>query len=226
LRKEFAPVNPNQLPAMRLPVLVCLLASISFATAANAQRQEPKSPIQKGSIQVGGTAQWVHDEASDLPGYNTLEILPRVGYFITNGLAINLNLRYRKEWQGDESNHSASGYSDWGAGPGLTYYVTTPSRRLFPFVSARTLLIHGESHGTTTVIRLPADTSYQESSSRSTTTSWLASAGGLFMLSNHVAVSGELFYQHNSDTFRFSGARFDHSSLRYGMQWGVTAFIF
>lgn len=211
---------------MRLPTRFCLIASISFAAAANAQRAEPESPIQKGSIQVGGTAQFVHEEASDLPGFNTLEVLPHVGYFITRGLAINANMYFRKEWRGDESTHTDGGFSDWGIGPGLTYYASTKSRRVFPFVSARTLLVRGKSYGTQWIISSAGDTTYQESVTRITTTAWLASVGGLFMLSSHVGVSGELFYQHNNDAYRFQSGASDRAGRRYGMQWGVTALIF
>src|SRR5689334_9473945 len=152
------------------------------------------SPIRKGTVQVAGTAAFYHDrDIGNDNGWTLFELMPRVGYFVTRGLAVSANLQFRKVW-GEDQRSTA-----WGVGPGLTYYFTTPARRFYPFVSARSLFTrtrsHVDEHTFDNGITLPPSTS------TGFTDSWLLSAGGLFMISRQVGISTELFYQH--DKFGF-----------------------
>src|SRR2546423_8629052 len=84
-------LQTNQGSLMRLRLEGCLFALLTttFANVARAQQ----SPVQKGSIQVSGTASLTHerDIGNDV-GWTSLELSPRVGYFVARGLAINWNL--------------------------------------------------------------------------------------------------------------------------------------
>ena len=170
-----------------------------------------RSPIRHGSLQIAGSAQFTHSrDIGNDRGWTVFEVTPRLGYFVVNGLALNANLRFRYSWE------DGSHVTEWGVGPGLTYYVNLKSRHFYPFLSGRTLFAQdvpsADQFGITT---------------KSTDCVWLASAGGLIMLGSHVGISGELFYQHEHLTAKTTGApRVANNAETYGLQWGVAAFIF
>jgi hypothetical protein len=139
------------------------------------------------------------------------EVTPRVGVFVARGLAVNANLRFKHFSDGNQ------GTTEWGVGPGLTYYLDVKSSHFYPFLSGRTLFTWDHSGpgglGGTTLT--------------GTNRVWLISGGGLLMLGQHVGLSGELFYQHERFTAQSGTApRLANSSETYGVQWGVAAFIF
>jgi hypothetical protein len=206
---------------MRLPTKGCLFALL-IAMSWDAARAQ-QSPIQKGSVQIGGTASFAHerDIGNDF-GWTSLELAPRVGYFIARGLAVSGNLRFQRIWYDDQETIKDQRALTWGIGPGLTYYVPTRFHRLYPFASARTLFLRGSSHSRITSANTPG-----VSSSRSTNDVWLLSAGALYMVGNHVGITSELFYQHEYFTARYGPEPTTaNSSEMYGLQWGITAFVF
>ena len=158
---------------MRLPLKGCLFALLAttFANVARAQQ----SPIQKGSIQVSGTASLTHerDIGNDV-GWTSLELSPRVGYFLARGLAVSWNLHFRRIWFDNDQEITNQRALEWGVGPGLTYYVSTRSHRFYPFVSGRTLFTRYTSHATITNAG-----GEQRTDSRTTNNIWLISAGAL-----------------------------------------------
>lgn len=105
------------------------------------------SPVHRGSIQLAGTAQFSHfrDIGNDA-GDTFFEIAPRISYFVVPGLAINANLRYQ------HATSDAGSFSGWGIGPGLTYYLSGLSQRLYPFVSGRTLFTRQHSSNSEGVV--------------------------------------------------------------------------
>ena len=206
---------------MRLPIKGCLFGFL-IAMSWDAARAQ-QLPIQKGSIQVAGTASLTHerDIGNDV-GWTSLELSPRVGYFVARGLAVNWNLHFRRTWFADEPTITNQRSLEWGIGPGLTYYFSTRARHLFPFVSARTLFTRSSIHATVT------NAGREElTSGRSTNNVWLVSAGALYMVGTHVGVTSELFYQHEYFTARYGiSPGSGNSSEMYGLQWGIAAFIF
>ncbi|MGH7628945.1 MAG: hypothetical protein ACREOF_06070 [Gemmatimonadales bacterium] len=163
------------------------------------------SPVHAGSIQLAGTAQFSHfrDIGNDA-GDTVFELAPRVGYFLLRGLALNANLRYRHDAA------DAGSASGWGIGPGLTYYVSGLSGRLYPFVSGRTLFTWQRSSNAAGVVI-----------DRRHSTSWLLSTGVLVLLATHVGLTGELFYQHD----QFTVEPGTNSAESYGLQWGFAIFV-
>lgn len=206
---------------MRLLIQGCLFA-VLIATAP-AALQSQQSPIQTGSIQLGGTASFTHDHdiGNDF-GWTSLELAPRVGYFIARGLAISGNLRFQRIWYDDQETIKDQRALTWGIGPGLTYYVPTHFHRLYPFASARTLFLRGSSHARST-----STNSLGSTNSSSTNNVWLVSAGALYMVGKHVGITSELFYQHEYFTAKYDPLPVTgNSSEMYGLQWGIAAFIF
>ena len=202
---------------MRLQLEVCLIALLFASAEVKAQGQ--RSPIQRGSIQIGGTANISRTKASEGgSGLTIAEAFPRLGYFVVRGLAVSANLRFRKVWADDQPNARNQTSSEWGIGPGVSYYVSTRVPRLFPFVSARALYNRATTH---------ADVNSTAVDSRVSTELWLLSGGALYMLGEHVGLTSEAFYQRNHNNIR-SGASAEStsSSKTYGMQWGISAFIF
>ena len=206
---------------MRLPIEVCLFAVLVATVPAAIQCQQ--SPIQKGSIQIGGTASFTHDHdiGNDF-GWTSLKLAPRVGYFIARGLALSGNFRFQRIWYDDQETIKDQRALTWGIGPGLTYYVPTRFHRLYPFASARTLFLRTHSHST-----LTSANTFGDGSSESTNNVWLVSAGALYMVGTHVGVTSELFYQHEYFTARYGILPANGNSAEmYGLQWGITAFIY
>jgi hypothetical protein len=134
-----------------------------------------------------------------------------VGYFVMPGLAASVSLRYSRISGGGLATNG------WGFGPGLTYYIgRLASSRVYPFFSGRTLF---------TWQRTPADGGFP--ALHTSSTSWLLSAGALFLLADHVGLTGEFFYQRDHNTFHFNldpipGTNMSES---WGIQWGVAVFV-
>ena len=203
---------------MRPAAIVYALMLLFPAPAASAQG--PESPIQKGSIAIGGTADISHTEPDGSgPALTIIQLFPRLGYFVAKGLALSANGRFRRASSEDQPNVKDQTSTELGIGPGVSYYVATRLPRLFPFVSTRVLYNRTTNHAEL----LPAGTDVD---SRITTVVWLGSAGALFMLGEHVGLTSELFYQRNNNTIRNGTAESTSDSNTYGVQWGISAFIF
>lgn len=204
---------------MRSFLNVGLLGILLAATARGAEGQ--KSPIQKGSVQIGGTADISRTEpAGGGSALTIVEAFPRAGYFVARGLALNLNGRLRKTWAEDQPSAKNQGSSEWGLGPGISYYVSTRSPKFYPFISGRALYNKSSSHAEL----IPSGTKVE---SGVTTKVWLGSVGALYMLADHVGLTSEAFYQRNDNTARNSpSTEASSKSNTFGIQWGITAFIY
>jgi hypothetical protein len=166
-------------------------------------------PIDRGSLLLAGTASATGAKASgDESGTFSLDVNPRLAFFVTRGLAVNANLQLSHT-----SSSSFSGWQ-WGVGPGATYYFGGPSSRVYPFVTGRALFVRTHSRW--------RDGDFDAESSA---VAWLAGGGVVLMLVKHVGVSGELFYQWTE----YSQHADTSDSLRrqwYGLRIGVAAFVF
>ncbi len=171
------------------------------------------SPTQKGSLQLAGTAGWSHTkQTSTNATLNELQVSPRVGYFVVRGLALSGNLLFGR------ISTEGGALTQWGVGPELAYYPGIHSSTVYPFVSARTLFIWNRNH-----------TSSQSSSPtlKSSNGQWSLSGGALFMVGQHVGITGELYYRHERISSENPGFPDNTSRLNtYGVQWGVAAFVF
>ena len=211
---------------MRFAKRAISLAGFLFAIPNTLSAQD--SPVQRGSIQLGGTAAFTRarDIGND-NGWVTLELQPRLGYFVVKGLAVSANLRYRVIWNDDQATVRDQRFTDWGIGPGLTYFFATKSPRVFPFISGRTLFVR--SFHTADLYSSPGDEtpSVPDNETRTRTRNWQGSAGIMYMAVKHVGLTGEIFYQRSKVTVGVDTPNESANEAElYGVQWGIAAFVF
>jgi hypothetical protein len=107
----------------RVPIVAVVIATAPLRSFAQS------SPIQRGSIQIGGSAAISHakNESSGGPPTTTttIQLTPQVGYFVARGVEIAANLQY-VHYSGDQSG------MQWGVGPSFTYYPFTRAPRASP----------------------------------------------------------------------------------------------
>jgi hypothetical protein len=187
----------------------CLLV-VALGMADRAAAQE--SPIQPNSVQLAGSASFTRSNDRDTDGHvTTFQLSPQIGWFVTRGLAVSANLLFSRN-SGDPISST-----QWGIGPGLSYYFDVGSQSFYPFVSGRTLFSWGELEAA-----LPPPGATLETTNRL----WSLSAGALFMLAEHVGVTGELFFQRGRSSSDIGGVENVERAEIYGLRWGVAAFVF
>lgn len=177
---------------------------------------------------MGGTAAFTHtrDRGTDFE-WTTLDVMPRVGYFVTRGLAVNLNLRHRRIWNEDRATVRDETFSEWAAGPGLTYFATTRFPRLFPFVAGRTMF--NRTLNTADIYSSPQspEPAIDNRKARTSSRIWQVSAGLMYMVGSHVGITGEGFYQRTRASLEpGTSNETSNSAELFGLQWGFATFIF
>ena len=195
---------------------------------AAGSRAPRESPVGRGSIQVGGTASLTHarDLGTDFE-WTTLDVMPRAGYFVARGLAVNLNLRHRRIWNEDRATVRDETFSEWAAGPGLTYFVTTRFPRVFPFVAGRTMF--SRAVNTADIYSSPQspDPAIDDREAKTRSRILQVSAGLMYMIGSHVGITGESFYQRTRVTLApDTPDESSNSAELFGVQWGFAIFIF
>ncbi len=191
-------------------------------------RKSRESPVRRGSIQIGGTAAFTHarDMGNDFE-WTTLDLMPRVGYFVARGLAVNLNVRHRRIWNEDRATVRDETFSEWAAGPGLTYFATTRFPRLLPFVAGRTMF--SRTLNTADIYSSPQapEPALDNRKARTSSRIWQVSAGLMYMVGSHVGITGEAFYQRTRVSLEpGTSNEASNSAELFGVQWGVATFIF
>lgn len=233
-------LKPEMLPIYRCCLLLFgLTTTVLESTDLRAQqpaaspdgpggRTPRESPVRRGSIQAGGAASFTHtrDRGTDFE-WTTLDLMPRAGYFVLRGLAVNLNLRHRRIWNEDRATVRDETFSEWGAGPGLSYFVTTRFPRVFPFVSGRTMF--SRTLNTADIYSSPQspEPAIDDREARSRSRIWQVSGGVMYMVGSHVGLTGEAFYQRTRVTLEpGTPAESSNSAETFGLQWGFATFIF
>jgi Outer membrane protein beta-barrel domain len=166
-------------------------------------------PTDKGGVLVAGTANLSHfrDKGSNASS-TSLTLNPRVGYFVVPGLAVTANLQLIFASSENASTHA------YGIGPGVTYYFRHKTVVLNPYLSVRTLYYRETSH----LDGFPDRTAEQFA--------WAGAGGVSLFVARNVALIGELYYQHFHVTVRVQDASASSSAEEYGVQFGVSAFVF
>ncbi len=215
----------------RAPIVTVTRAFFVFwllcGSAGVASAQATESPVRRGSIHIGGNASLTRtrDIGND-HGWVTLDLTPRAGVFVAKGLAVSLNVQHHRVYYDDQATVRDQRFVGWGAGPGVTYYATTKYRRVFPFMSARTLFSRGRNEAD--IFAHPQDPEPAEENrlAKTRTGTWLVSGGVLYMLVKHVGITSELYYQRTRTTIVAPPPEQSNSAEQFGIQWGVAAFIF
>lgn len=197
---------------MRQLAIIALLLPPTGSSPAAAQ-----TPVTTGVWLVGGNARVVgfRDLGNDA-GERGAEISPQIGYFIMTGLAVSANAI--ASW----SSRDRSGSNrQLGVGPGVSYFVSGISDRLFPYAAIRTLRTWSKFRSSSDAPLPVAVDGVQWT--------WTAAAGAALFLARNAAVTGELFYS------RFSvadvvndGEPVDqrNSSKLFGLQFGFRIFAY
>lgn len=157
------------------------------------------SVLDHGSINIAGDAAFTSSGSGDGDRTTQLIIRPSAQYFIIPGFAVGGNVIVTHF----SRDHNSS--TTIGAGPSAAYYFGRGERNVYPFIS-----------GSFTVLRTSFENDFTNQSASAT--GYRGSGGVLFMLSQSVGITGELFYQgQNSDDF---------NTNTYGLAFGVSAFVF
>jgi len=108
-------------------VNVLLIVFLICDTAISQKAEEKSTPLDKGTIQVGGgimissTATEDQDDAA-----NRISIMPQGYYFVINHLAVGGHIQLSRYSRGDYSSFT------FGIGPAAKYYFK--AGKFFPFV--------------------------------------------------------------------------------------------
>ena len=181
-------------------ILICGISGVLFAPDLAGQ----ESATGRGTVTLGGAGRLssFRDIGNDQRSF-IMDLNPRVGWFVASRLALSANAVYQR------FSNEFSVSSTWGVGPGLTYYFGSGEETVLPFLSGRSLLRWSGAPG-----------------SDWRTVSLLGGAGLVFMVSRHVGVRAELFYQWNGTTVSSGSVTGGNTSEEFGVLFGVTAFVF
>jgi hypothetical protein len=185
-----------------LLLLACILGIALPCTAQS-------YATDRGAVVIGGNARIskFRDIGNDASTF-LVELNPRVGYFVAPGLLLSANLQYAHYSQDLGSS------SQYGIGPGVTYYFRHRKTKLNPYLSARSLYVHQSYH----------PDGFTSSSAHSFT--WLVSAGGALFVARTVGLTGEAFYTHNRFSTNIAGTTQSNSSEEFGTLFGVSVYLF
>lgn len=153
-----------------------LLAAALVALALPEHADAQTYPTDRGSFIVAGgatastSAITFDDDGEDrTERVSSVNLSPRVQYFVTPGLAVGGALSATLAWRDGGSN------SQFGVGPQVSYYFGRGDRRVYPFLSA--------------------GVSYEGIGEEYSSFGQNAAAGLVFMLSRGVGLDGSLFYR-------------------------------
>lgn len=173
-----------------------------FLTSYMATVYAQSSAVDRGSINIGGDATFSSfGSSADTDDSRTTQLLfnPAVEYFIIPGLAVGGEVVLAR------ASRDGSSSSTVGVGPRLSYYFGRGERTFYPYLS-----------GTVSLLRTSFDGNGDQESNSSV--GYRGSGGILFMLSQGVGITGEVFYQgRDSDDFNTNA---------FGVSFGISAFVF
>lgn len=186
-----------------------LFSALLFPLALHAQSSDT-GPIDKGSKLVGGSASVAVTDDENTSAVTSVTVSPNVLFFVAPRFAVGglVGVAY------SSSDNSSS--TNWTLGPALRYFIAEPKATMLPFVGASVQFGRGSfSSGTSSDVTV-------------TNLGFEGVAGITWMLARHVGLDGELFAQRT--TFKASGGALpttsEFSSNRFGVRFGISAFVF
>lgn len=187
-----------------------LLLTLTLAALPAAAFAQPASPIDKGSVRLGGTISFTSQggdlyEDGDGDRASTVLLNPSLGFFVSPGLSLGGEVLVQRQSQGDFSVTSL------GIGPELAYFFGGPGSSAYPFVAVAALY-------TNTTIDEPGDDfSFGGFGVQ-------LSGGATFMVARNVGLTAGAFYF--TESLSADGQDGSVSGNTFGIEGGVTAFIF
>lgn len=179
---------------------LALVTALGALTPADAHAQVPA--LTEGSVIVGGSLGIAVDDDGSSDRATSISVAPRAQVFVRDGLALGGDVLLGHVSQGSYSSTAV------GVGPAVAFYFGDEGTT-HPFLRGGVRWRH-----------LSSDSGGQSASG--TTTSLHAEGGLLFLLSDAVGVEGMLFWEHSRDEVEDRADSRD----RYGLQFGVSAFVF
>jgi hypothetical protein len=191
------------------------LCSAALVLAGEAGAQQKPSPIDRGSMIIGGTASLSRQHENESDATATLVLAqPTTLVFIAPRLALGgtITVGY--------SSFMGGHTTTYGVGPSARYYFGDPAGKLFPFLSASVLPQWDRQHIN------ESDASAGEPLDQTMRLLALDGALGLTCLvATHVGVTGEAYYTHSEFTANSVLANRTQTSYTYGLRFGITAFV-
>ncbi len=181
---------------MRKCTAICCILFLLLSGAALAQKQYP---VDKGSIQLSGSASFTSQgyETSD-NDLTTVQLNTVAGYFIIPNLLAGANLAFIHQSIGDESS------TLFGIGPKVAYYFGEADSQIYPYLTGSFL--------------------YFSLSDAYTETAFFIGGGAVFMAAEHIGFTAEAGYQFES--YSPKGGGDSVSGHTFGISFGLAAFLF
>ncbi len=194
---------------MKKLLLVCVLMAFAGSVAA-----QPASPIDKGSMIIGGTLGFsssggdLYKDTAD-NSITTITLNPEFGYFVIPSLVVGATIGYDRISQGDYNA------SVLGIGPWVGYYFNINKARTEVKGSIYPYLKGFFTYSTFT----------QEGDDTDEKIMSFGARGGIdFMLSNAVALDAGLQFESDSYDSGVSGAEKVKGTV-FGLNVGIAAFV-
>jgi hypothetical protein len=117
------------------PIKLFFITAFLFTGVANAQ-------ITKGNWMVGGSGSFTSSKNTSTDGFdgntstwkqNTLQLIPNIGYFLTDKLAVGAAVNFNYYGSPDSD---LKGTHSYGIGPFIRYYFLKPESRINVFAEA------------------------------------------------------------------------------------------
>jgi hypothetical protein len=191
--------------AMRFITGLCVLV-ISTPLAG---QSAPTGPTDRGSKIIGGTASVSHTSGGG--GSTGISLQPSLLHFIADRVALGggVGLGYS-----DNDNGSTT---SWRLGPEVRFYFGPSTSKTIPYLGAAVQVGSSSTDSDAGPGSVSADASF-----------WgLEGVAGLtFMISRQVGIAGEAFLQRDELTFESALSDVTTSTTRFGLRFGIAAFVF
>ena len=180
----------------RSATLAAILAAVPLAAGAQAPA------LEKGSYALGGSAGFNIESSGSGDNALTIAAIPRVEYFLVDGLALGGHVGVSRFARGDDSSTS------FHLGPIVSYYFVQDGRA-HPFVRALASYVH-------------SNFSFSVGDGSSDSLALTGAVGLLYMLSDAVGVDAQLFVRRRSLESSFGA---EAEATQGGMEIGFSAFV-
>jgi hypothetical protein len=179
----------------RIVLLIVLTMTLHPASAF----AQTTYATDKGSVMIGGTFSFLSQGYEDLDTrYTVYELMPSALYFILPDLGVGGTFvwRHASSWDDD--------ITIVGFGPKIAHYFGNPNKATVPFVAASLSYLRETNVYTETDIRF--------------------SGGFVHLLSSHVGITGEGYYEWQS--IKFERTIGSYSGNQAGLLFGISAFLY
>jgi hypothetical protein len=186
-----------------------LCLSLVLYSTPLAGQSAPDAPTERGSRIIGGTASVSHTSGGG--GSTGISVSPSLLYFLADRVALGggVGLGY--------SDHDNGSTTSWRLGPEVRFYFGASTSKTLPYIGAAVQVGSSSS-----------DIDDGPGSGSLDASFWgLEGVAGLtFMISRQVGIAGEAFVQRDEQTLETALADVTTNATRFGLRFGIAAFVF